>query len=100
VLNNGCAPFYYDWPLQLAALSESGSVVKTYPVDWKLTAIEPSTTPRSLKAALLTMEIPKQSQKLALRVINPLPNGKPLKFANAEQDADAPGWLTLGKLPD
>jgi len=29
-----------------------------------------------------------------------LPNGKPLKFANAEQDADAPGWLTLGKLPD
>ena len=100
VVNNGVAPFYYDWPLQLAALSESGSVVKTYPVDWKLTAIEPSTTPRSLKAALLTMEIPKQSQKLALRVINPLPNGKPLKFANAEQDADAPGWLTLGKLPD
>ena len=100
VLNNGVAPFYYDWPLELAALSGSGSVLKTYPVDWKLAGIEPSTTPHSLKALLLTKEIPEQSEKLALRVINPLPNGKPLKFANANQDADASGWLTLGKLPE
>ncbi len=100
VLNNGVAPFYYDWPLELAALSANGRVLKTFPVDWKLTAIQPSVTPHRLKGSLLTKEIPEQSEKLALRVINPLSGGKSLKFANVDQDADVPGWLTLGKLPD
>lgn len=99
ILNNGVAPFYYDWPVELAALSANGSVLKTYPVDWKLTALEPSTTPQSLKASLLVKDIPAQSQALALRAVNPLPNGKPLKFANADQDAHAPGWLSLGTFP-
>ena len=36
---------------------------------------------------------------LGLRVINPLPNGKPLRFANAEQDRPTPGWLSVGTLP-
>jgi hypothetical protein len=100
VLNNGVAPFYYAWPLELAALSETGKVLKNYPVDWKLTDIAPSSTPHSLKTSLLVKDIPEQSRKLALRAINPLPNGKPLKFANADQDADATGWLSLGKFPE
>ena len=33
---------------------------------------------------------------LLLRVINPLPNGKALKFANQKQDQALAGWLTLG----
>ena len=33
-----------------------------------------------------------------MRLVNPLPNGKPLRFANAEQDRDLPGWLTLGTI--
>ena len=36
---------------------------------------------------------------VTLRVIHPLANGKPLCFANAEQDRHAPGWLSLGVLP-
>lgn len=99
MLNNGVAPFYYDWSMELAALSSNGSVLKTYPVDWKLTEIAPSTTPLSMKTKLPTQDLPDQAAKLALRVIHPLPNGKPLKFANADQDADAQGWLTLGTLP-
>ena len=35
---------------------------------------------------------------LAVRVPNPLPTGKPLRFANTTQDADAPGWLSLGTV--
>jgi hypothetical protein len=31
-----------------------------------------------------------------LHVINPLAGGIPLRFANATQDADLDGWLTLG----
>jgi hypothetical protein len=99
ILNNGVAPFYYDWPLELAALPSNGNVLKTYPLDWKLTTIEPSVEPQSMQASFSTKDMPQQAEKLALRVINPLPNGKPLKFANADQDADAKGWLTLGKLP-
>lgn len=34
---------------------------------------------------------------VAVRFINPLPNGKPLRFANKNQDQHAVGWLTLGK---
>ena len=96
VVNNGVAPFYHDWALELAALSETGEVLKTYPVDWKLTGILPSDKPHAWVATLSAKAIPAKAAKLALRAINPLPQGKPLKFANADQNADAPGWLTLG----
>lgn len=99
ILNNGVAPFYYDWPLELAVLSSNGDVLKTYPLDWKLTTIEPSVKPHSMSASCTTKDMPHQAEKLALRAVNPLPNGKPLKFANADQDADAAGWLTFGNLP-
>lgn len=98
VVNNGVAPFYYDWALELAALSETGEVLKTYPVKWKLTGILPSEKPQAWVATLSATEIPEKAMKLALRAINPLPQGKPLKFANADQDADAVGWLTLGPI--
>jgi hypothetical protein len=35
---------------------------------------------------------------VAVRVVNPMPNGKPLRFANADQDRDAAGWLSVGKI--
>ena len=98
VVNNGVAPFYYDWALELAALSDSGEVLKTYPVDWQLTGILPSEKPHAWVATLSVKEIPENATKLALRAVNPLSAGKPLKFANADQDADAAGWLTLGSI--
>jgi hypothetical protein len=30
-----------------------------------------------------------------MQIRNPLKGGAPLRFANASQDADADGWLTL-----
>ncbi len=98
VVNNGVAPFYYDWGLEFAALSETGEVLKTYPVDWKLTGILPSDKPQSWVVTLSAKGIPENAAKLALRAINPLPSGKQLKFANQDQDADAVGWLTLGPI--
>jgi hypothetical protein len=73
--------------------------VQRWPVDWKITGLLPGDAPREWSAAL---PLPKQSTgklTLALRVINPLPNGKPLRFANTGQDRHAPGWLSLGPLP-
>jgi hypothetical protein len=99
VLNQGVAPFYQDWRLELAALGADGKIAHRWPVDWKLTGLLPGDAAREWQAAL---NLPPESlagRTLALRVIHPLPHGKPLRFANAEQDRHAPGWLSLGTLP-
>lgn len=96
VINQGVAPFYRDWKLELGLLSASGEVRKTWPVDWKLTGLLPGAEPRTWSAQI---EIPAElteNKIVALQVINPLVGGKPLRFANANQDKHAPGWLTLG----
>ena len=40
------------------------------------------------------------AQKLtaAIRVVNPLPNGAPVAFANEDMNKPLPGYLELGKL--
>lgn len=99
LVNQGVAPFYADWPMELAALSARGEVLQQYPVDWKLKGILPSDQATRWLTRLPRDELPEQAVTLALRVIQPLPKGKTLKFANAEQDRDAKGWLSLGKIP-
>ena len=99
VINQGVAPFYRDWPLELAALDAGGHRVQRWPVDWKITGLLPGDAPRKWSTTLTFPEQPAAKLTRALRVINPLPNGKPLRFANAGQDRHAPGWLSLGPLP-
>jgi hypothetical protein len=99
VMNNGVAPFYSHWPLEMAALSSEGSVLKTFPVDWTLTGILPDAAPTTWTSNIPMDAIPPQTCKLGLRVKHPLANGKPLYFANAAQNADAKGWLTIGAVP-
>ncbi len=99
VLNQGVAPFYQDWRLELAALDADGKVTHRWPVDWKLTALFPDDAAREWKAMLPLPQADVAGLTLALRVIHPLANGKPLRFANAEQDRHAPGWVSLSVLP-
>jgi hypothetical protein len=99
VLNQGVAPFYQDWRLELAALDADGKITHRWPVDWKLTGLVPGNAARDWKATLPLPEASITGLTLALRVIHPLANGKPLRFANAEQDRHARGWLSLGVLP-
>lgn len=99
LINQGVAPFYPDWRLELAALSAEGKVVDHWPVDWKLTGLLPGDEPREWHAEIALGAKSRAGETLALRVINPLPNGKPLRFANAGQDQHAAGWLTLGSIP-
>ena len=96
VINQGVAPFYRDWKLELGLLSSEGKVSQSWPVDWKLTGIMPGDQPRTWTAEL---EIPKGESAgkiVSLRVINPLADGRPLQFATASQDEHAVGWLSLG----
>lgn len=97
--NQGVAPFYQDWSLELAVLNGDGQVVERWPVAWKLTGLLPGADPREWQTKIALEAKASAGATLALRIINPLVNGKPLRFANATQDQHAPGWLTLGKLP-
>jgi hypothetical protein len=103
IQNIGVAPFYYDWPIELGVIDSAGKVVATVDSGWKLTELLPAEiqTPYTewayhSTASSLVPKLAPGGYTLALRVVNPLPNGKSLKFANASQDANLVGWLTLG----
>ena len=97
VTNTGVAPFYYDWPIELGLLNSSNTLVSAWKTDWKLSRIVPNETPTrwSFQADLTTLAPGRYF--LVLRVVNPLPSGLPLRFANQSQDQHLPGWLTLGE---
>lgn len=98
--NTGVAPFYYDWQVELGVLDASGNLVTTWKPSWSLIGILPAAggeTPY-VEWHYTNPEhgLAPGTYTLILHVVNPLSNGRPLKFANATQDQDMPGWLTLG----
>jgi hypothetical protein len=98
VLNTGVAPFYYDWPVQLGALNSSNVLVKTWTTTWKLSSLLPAPTNTLWTWNQAGHGLEAGQHTLLLRVQNPLTNGVPFRFANDSQDADQPGWLTLGQV--
>jgi hypothetical protein len=98
VVNQGVAPFYHDWALELGALSSEGKVLHTWPVDWKLVGLLPGDPPRTWQTSVDLGSLSADARIVAVRVVNPLANGKPLGFANADQNRHARGWLSVGTL--
>lgn len=92
VENRGVAPFYYEWPVEVALLDSVDAVVDSWTPAWDLRSAVPgdpvvewtATFPASVAAG----------HRVALRVPNPMSGGKPLKFANATQGTT---WLVLGE---
>jgi hypothetical protein len=82
-----------------AAISADGKIQQRWPVNWKITDLLPGDESREWKASMNLPKKPLAGLTFGLRVIQPLPNGKPLSFANAEQDRHVPGWLSLGPMP-
>ncbi len=99
VQNTGVAPFYYDWPVELGVLDSTGNIVATYNPGWKLTNILPAVAGESPYVEWTyrnpAHQLTPGAYTLMLHVINPMSNGKTLKFANVLQDANHAGWLTL-----
>ena len=92
--NDGVAPFYYNWPVSIAAINGNGNIVKQWQADWSLPAIQPgSVVTRRLEIA--APALPDGDYRLVMQIANPLGNAQPVKLANLEQDRDASGWLTL-----
>ncbi|HYG74125.1 MAG TPA: DUF4832 domain-containing protein [Planctomycetota bacterium] len=98
LLNKGVAPFYYDWKPELGLLDADRKLVHTVHGSGSLLNLLPSAPARTW-----TDEIDRRSLKpgmytVLLRITNPLPTGKPLRFANSQVGKDRDGWLTLGTV--
>lgn len=95
LVNQGVAPFYHPWKVVFRVLDDKGrpvgadlesehtvqGLLPAAPVTWEQTLGD---TPEHGDAPRVLMQIR-----------NPLKGGAPVRFANASQDADADGWLTL-----
>ncbi len=95
--NRGVAPFYAAWPAEYGLVA-GGTAVKTFRGSGKLAGLLPGDKPRVWSDALDVAGVAAGSYRVAVRVPNPMPRGRPVGFANTTQDADAPGWLTLGEV--
>lgn len=97
IVNRGVAPFYYDWKGEWGLLAD-GREASTHPCSGTLPGILPGDEPSVWTDTLDMHGVKSGTYTLAVRVSNPLPAGQPLRFANATQDADAAGWLSLGTV--
>ena len=96
--NRGVAPFYYAWPLKGALLDASGKLVREARGAGVLTGILPQAAPAGREQLFDLTGLPAGTYRVLLQGENPLPKGMPVRFANARQDADRAGWLTLGEF--
>jgi hypothetical protein len=91
--NLGVAPFCYRWPVEIAVAGDDGQIIKRWPATWDITQIMPGESPTIFAATLNAL--PSGGRYLLLRVANPMPGGKDIRFANTTQDLTVSGWLTL-----
>ena len=92
--NRGVAPFYYDWKAEYGFIA-NGKVHKTITSTGKLPGLLPGEALRVWRDVMDLSDLPKGKYTLAVRVPNTLANGIPLRFANATQDRDLEGWMSL-----
>ncbi|HWB35765.1 MAG TPA: DUF4832 domain-containing protein, partial [Rugosimonospora sp.] len=95
--NLGVAPFYYDWPLQIAAVDRAGHIATVWTTTWALSSVSPG-DPRLFSTDVALRGLRAGEYTLLLRAANPLAGGVPLRFLNADQDRTRTGWLTLGAI--
>jgi len=93
VQNLGVAPFYYPWTVKVGVLDATGTL---HPWD---TAWDLRTVIDSAQTWSHTVASPGLSAGTYRLVVGvPGPNGTFLRFANATQDQDLSGWLTVGSF--
>lgn len=83
--NRGVAPFYYDWPPRWSLRALDGQVVRAWTGRGTLRGLLPGEPARVWKERLEVAGVPPGSYRLTLEVPNPMPGGKPLRFANRAQ---------------
>ena len=98
IRNRGVAPFYYDWPVELAVFDRNtkriGGVISAG--NFKTRGIQPNQT-RTWRQSFGRSGIP-SGAKIGIRVRNPMNGGKAFHFANTDQQRSGERWLILGTL--
>ena len=94
IANDGVAPFYYPWQVQVA-MRRGEKVVKSWNTDWDITKV-PAGGAQTFTVGGAAHGITRGAYTLAIRVVNPMRGGKPLLFANQGQHPS--GWLDLGQV--
>lgn len=77
----------------MALLDDGGAQVATVKPNWDVRTIHPEEAPVTLGCELAHDKLNTGTYRLALRIPNPLPKGKPIRMANATQEEE---WLILG----
>lgn len=92
IKNIGVAPFYYPWKMEVGVFQDGGQVA-AYKTSWNIKSIVADGQNHTFSFNDIKA-LPAGSYTLAIRVVNPLEGGLPLRFANETQQDD--GWLNLG----
>ena len=93
--NRGVAPFYYPWAIHLALLDDAKGTARTWITEWDLRTILPGEGAVEFTYIADVSGLPPGTYEAVLRVPNPMPGGKPIRFANAEQGIEG---LVLGAI--
>ncbi len=97
IRNQGVAPFYAKWPLQMTLQDVNGKFVRTAKADLGLDGILPGQpVDRFFSSSLAGLE--KGKYTVLIGCPNPLANGAAVGFANESFAKDAKGWLTVGSF--
>ncbi len=99
IKNQGVAPFYANWPTEISWVDRNGKITNSqFAPKLSVKNILPADKPNVLQESLDITELSPGKYQVILRVVNPLANGHPLRFANQSQDLHHPGHLTLGAI--
>lgn len=102
IKNTGSAPFYATWPLEVVLVDTKGAIVATQTLESPLPSVLPGQTGTVTARFTLPSEYRANDSAReltsAIRVVNPLPGGVPVAFANATMDKPLPGYLGLTQL--
>lgn len=88
--NQGVAPFYYAWPIELALLDRAGKPIERMPVPWDVRKWLPG---HFSAEALLKPSLKAGDYQLAIGVIDPWTKQPAIEFAN--DLARKGGWTIL-----
>jgi hypothetical protein len=93
IVNWGVAPFYYDWPVELAWSDDGGNIGGSISANWPISSLLPG---EIASYTAILVGVPATARFFLMAIPNPMAGGFPISFANVEQDTVVPGWLTLG----
>jgi hypothetical protein len=92
-VNEGVAPFYYPWPVELGLIDEGGRLIRSLPLDSDVRAWKPG--PFVIEKAV-KIDVPPGRYRLVLGIRDPWADRPAITFANKLPRHE--GWTVLSSL--